>query len=214
LQAIVAAGQWIGPIGPTRPIGLIRPIGPILSYWSYPRPCLRSLLNPAPCTLFTATSGNVPPGSFVLETKAKTAIIVDAYTRIGCGGQEDRGVFVRSHAIDRPGTETVSPCLPRRGYRGVEAHRAGTRGREIVVRPSQEPERHYRNTGAERHGLADRIRESVAIPVTLWDERFSTNEAHRVFDMAEVRHKKRKPYLDIMASQIILQGYLDARSAR
>jgi putative Holliday junction resolvase len=63
-------------------------------------------------------------------------------------------------------------------------------------------------------GLADRIRESVAIPVTLWDERFSTNEAHRVFDMAEVRHKKRRPYLDIMASQIILQGYLDARSAR
>ncbi len=63
-------------------------------------------------------------------------------------------------------------------------------------------------------GLADRIRESVAIPVTLWDERFSTNEAHRVFDMADVRHKKRKPYLDIMASQIILQGYLDARSAR
>ncbi len=62
--------------------------------------------------------------------------------------------------------------------------------------------------------LADRIRESVAIPVILWDERFSTNEAHRIFDMAEVRHKKRKPYLDIMASQIILQGYLDARSAR
>ena len=63
-------------------------------------------------------------------------------------------------------------------------------------------------------GLADRIREAIDIPVNLWDERFSTNEAHRVFDMAEVRHKKRKPYLDIMASQIILQGYLDARSTR
>lgn len=63
-------------------------------------------------------------------------------------------------------------------------------------------------------GLADRIRESVTIPVTLWDERFSTNEAHRVFDMAQVHHKKRKPFLDIIASQIILQGYLDARSAR
>ncbi|HBL23595.1 MAG TPA: Holliday junction resolvase RuvX [Deltaproteobacteria bacterium] len=63
-------------------------------------------------------------------------------------------------------------------------------------------------------GFADRIRESLAIPVTLWDERFSTNEAHRVFDMADVCHKKRKPYLDIMASQIILQGYLDARNAR
>lgn len=63
-------------------------------------------------------------------------------------------------------------------------------------------------------GFADRVRESIDIPVNLWDERFSTNEAHRVFDMAEVRHKKRKPYLDIMASQIILQGYLDARSTR
>ena len=63
-------------------------------------------------------------------------------------------------------------------------------------------------------GLADRIRESIDVPVNLWDERFSTNEAHRIFDMAEVRHKKRKPYLDIMASQIILQGYLDARSTR
>jgi putative holliday junction resolvase len=62
--------------------------------------------------------------------------------------------------------------------------------------------------------LADKIRESIDIPVNLWDERFSTNEAHRIFDMAEVRHKKRKPYLDIMASQIILQGYLDARSTR
>ena len=62
--------------------------------------------------------------------------------------------------------------------------------------------------------LADKIRESINIPVNLWDERFSTNEAHRIFDMADVRHKKRKPYLDIMASQIILQGYLDARSTR
>lgn len=63
-------------------------------------------------------------------------------------------------------------------------------------------------------GFAEKIRESTNIPVNLWDERFSTNEAHRVFDQAQVRHKKRKPYLDIMASQIILQGYLDARSAR
>lgn len=61
---------------------------------------------------------------------------------------------------------------------------------------------------------AEKIRESIEIPVEFWDERFSTNEAHRIFDMAEVRHKKRKPYLDIMASQIILQGYLDARSTR
>lgn len=60
-------------------------------------------------------------------------------------------------------------------------------------------------------GLADKIRERFAVPVTLWDERFSTNEAHRAFDAAGVRHKKRRPYIDMLASQIILQGYLDAR---
>jgi putative holliday junction resolvase len=62
--------------------------------------------------------------------------------------------------------------------------------------------------------FADQVKERLKIPVTLWDERFSTNEAHRVFEMAQVSHKKRRPYLDIMASQIILQGYLDARPAK
>jgi putative holliday junction resolvase len=60
-------------------------------------------------------------------------------------------------------------------------------------------------------GFAEALREFTAVSVVLWDERFSTNEAHRIFDMAQVTQKKRKPYLDMMASQIILQGYLDAR---
>ena len=47
--------------------------------------------------------------------------------------------------------------------------------------------------------------------VVLWDERFTTNEAHRIMDLKAVSQKKRKKYIDIMAAQIILQGYLDAR---
>ncbi len=58
------------------------------------------------------------------------------------------------------------------------------------------------------------IEPHLGVPVVLWDERFSTNEAHRFFDMTEVTHKKRKPLLDIVASQIILQGYLDAQKSR
>jgi putative Holliday junction resolvase len=49
------------------------------------------------------------------------------------------------------------------------------------------------------------------VPVDLWDERFSTDEAHRIFDMHAYKQKKRKPYIDMMAAQIILQGFLDAR---
>ncbi len=60
-------------------------------------------------------------------------------------------------------------------------------------------------------GFAEEVKKGVSVPVTYWDERFSTKEAHRIFDIAEVNQKKRRPYLDMMASQIILQGYLDAR---
>ena len=58
--------------------------------------------------------------------------------------------------------------------------------------------------------FAEQIERHTGVRVVLWDERFSTNEANRIFEMAEVSHKKRKPFIDMMASQIILQGYLDA----
>jgi putative Holliday junction resolvase len=62
--------------------------------------------------------------------------------------------------------------------------------------------------------FAETLEKHVGVPIVLWDERFSTNEAHRMFEMASISHKKRKPYLDMIASQLILQGYLDANGPR
>lgn len=62
--------------------------------------------------------------------------------------------------------------------------------------------------------FAEEIEKHTLIPTILWDERFSTNEANRIFEMAQVSHKKRKPFIDMMASQIILQGYLDAQKTK
>lgn len=62
--------------------------------------------------------------------------------------------------------------------------------------------------------FAKEIEKHTLIPTVLWDERFSTNEANRIFEMAQVSHRKRKPFIDMMASQIILQGYLDAQKAK
>ena len=59
--------------------------------------------------------------------------------------------------------------------------------------------------------FSEEIAAAIPVPVTLWDERFSTNEAHRVLDMANMKQRKRKEYIDVLASQIILQGYLDAQ---
>jgi len=59
--------------------------------------------------------------------------------------------------------------------------------------------------------FARMLEERTSVPVDLWDERFSTDEAHRIFDMHAVKQRKRKPYIDMMAAQIILQGFLDAQ---
>jgi len=62
--------------------------------------------------------------------------------------------------------------------------------------------------------FADAVQRHTSRRIVLWDERFTTNEANRVFEMAQVSHKKRKPFIDMMASQIILQGYLDAQKQK
>ena len=59
--------------------------------------------------------------------------------------------------------------------------------------------------------FARKLEEKTGVPVDLWDERFSTDEAHRIFDMHAYKQKKRKPFIDMMAAQIILQGFLDAQ---
>ena len=66
--------------------------------------------------------------------------------------------------------------------------------------------------GQDVERFAEKIGTSTGLPVDLWDERFSSNEAHRIFDMAAVKRKKRKPFIDMMAAQLILQGYLDAQA--
>jgi putative holliday junction resolvase len=65
--------------------------------------------------------------------------------------------------------------------------------------------------GEEAEELAARIEASTGLTVKLWDERFTTNEAHRIFDMASIKRKKRRPFIDMMAAQLILQGFLDAQ---
>jgi putative Holliday junction resolvase len=66
--------------------------------------------------------------------------------------------------------------------------------------------------GQDVEKFAEKIGAITGLPVDLWDERFTSNEAHRIFDMASVKRKKRKPFIDMMAAQLILQGYLDAQA--
>lgn len=50
-----------------------------------------------------------------------------------------------------------------------------------------------------------------ACKVVLWDERLSTVAAEKVLVDADMRRKKRKQVIDMMAAVVILQNYLDSK---
>lgn len=84
--------------------------------------------------------------------------------------------------------------------------------KEIVIGLPKDLKGRIGKRASDIISFSKEVERHLSIPVVLWDERFSTNEAHRVFEIAEINHKKRRPYLDTMAAQIILQGYLDAKN--
>jgi putative Holliday junction resolvase len=49
------------------------------------------------------------------------------------------------------------------------------------------------------------------LEVVLWDERLSTVAAEKVLVDADLRRKKRRKVIDMMAAVVILQNYLDSR---
>lgn len=51
--------------------------------------------------------------------------------------------------------------------------------------------------------------EETDLPLTLFDERLSTVEAHRMMDLTGTHGKKRRDTVDTLSAQIILQDYLD-----
>ena len=57
--------------------------------------------------------------------------------------------------------------------------------------------------------FVDLIKKHVNIPVNTIDERLSTVAAHRAMLEGDLSRKKRKDRVDMIAAQLILQGYLD-----
>jgi putative Holliday junction resolvase len=62
--------------------------------------------------------------------------------------------------------------------------------------------------------FADDLKETLQLPIHLWDERLTTASAQRTLLEADVSRKKRKAVIDKMAAALILQGYMDAKQTR
>jgi putative Holliday junction resolvase len=57
------------------------------------------------------------------------------------------------------------------------------------------------------------LRKMIHIPVSLWDERFTTEAARRVIRETGARERGRRGRTDEIAATILLQSWLDARRA-
>lgn len=62
--------------------------------------------------------------------------------------------------------------------------------------------------------IARKLARDLKIEVELYDERFSTAAADRVFDEAGASRKKRGEVIDQTAAQLILMGWLAARGGQ
>ena len=61
--------------------------------------------------------------------------------------------------------------------------------------------------------FVEKLRATLSCPVATWDERLTTVAAHRALRDAGKKTRDTRTYVDQVAAQMILQGYLDRRQA-
>ena len=61
--------------------------------------------------------------------------------------------------------------------------------------------------------FVEKLRAILPCPVVTWDERLTTVAAHRALRDAGKKTRDTRAYVDQVAAQMILQGYLDRRQA-
>ena len=59
--------------------------------------------------------------------------------------------------------------------------------------------------------FAEKLKEATGLPVTMWDERRTTVEAHNILSTHNYHGQKRKNTVDAVAASLILEGYLAFR---
>jgi putative Holliday junction resolvase len=64
------------------------------------------------------------------------------------------------------------------------------------------------------HAFAEDLRKHFKLPVHLWDERLTSAEANRLLRETELSIEKRGQAVDRMAAILILQGWMEHRTAQ
>ena len=103
--------------------------------------------------------------------------------------------------------ETISAKrdIPRRIAQIVSERHIGT----VVVGVPRKMNGQIGKAAEDAIAFANKLRTILACEVLTWDERLTTAAAHRSLRMAGKKTKETRGYVDQVAAQLILQGYLD-----
>jgi putative holliday junction resolvase len=80
----------------------------------------------------------------------------------------------------------------------------------IVIGQSFDDEGNPSYEGRRSARFAEALKSQTQIPVVMWDESFTTQEARAARLQMGVRRKDRRGHLDELAATVLLQSYLDA----
>ena len=83
----------------------------------------------------------------------------------------------------------------------------------IVIGQSFDEEGQPNLAGRRAAKFAQALREQTSIPVVLWDESFSTQDARAARIELGVSRKKRSGHQDALAAVVILQSYLESNKS-
>jgi putative Holliday junction resolvase len=136
----------------------------------------------APGRLLGVDYGSVRIGLSISDPERRLASPLAVYER---RGREQDALYLRSLVS----AEEIKAIVV-----GLPVHLDGREGQKA----------------AEARAFGAWLAETTELPVTFWDERFSTVEAESALWQAGLTHKKRKARRDRVAAQILLQAYLDA----
>jgi putative Holliday junction resolvase len=115
--------------------------------------------------------------------------------------------------ITAQGLETLERKNKRRDFARLERVLREYQVAEIVL---GNPLRMSGEQGVQSQKVADfaqELRERFQLTVHLWDERLTSAQANRVLREAELSIQKRAQAVDRMAAVLILQSFLQSRSA-
>ena len=122
--------------------------------------------------------------------------------RTGVAVSDELGLYAHARPALRGGTRALLDALPPL-VAGEEV------GEVIVGLPLALSGGDSAQTAAAR-AFAERLRERLDVPVTVWDERLTTAEAARY--VPPKRQRQRDGALDSAAAALLLQAVLDART--